>query len=160
MPDSTPTAARVRLLETLADEDAASPPLRALAARLPARPRERAGLALLLAQRAPFTADPSGEWFQSAPWTVAHGGDCDDHAEFFVALARAAGLRARVVHLPQPTAQEDHWTAQVSFDPAEVPDALARWEWAEPSVVGAVLGEDPYLAADRLGQSVRLGGTR
>lgn len=151
VPPALPQRERVALLETLADEDARAPWLRALAARLPAAPVPYLAAVLAAAQGLPRVPDPPGEWFQTAAYTVRWGGDCDDLVELVVALARARGLRARVVYLPQPDAPQDHWTAQFSLSPAGAPDDAAVWDWWDPFVPGARLAEHPYVAAARAG---------
>lgn len=156
--DETPPASRVKALEQLADQGATLDQVKALAAGFTGDARLRAEQVLAAAQALGWHADPPGEWFQPVLATLAVGGDCEDLAAALVALARAAGLRARIAWLDQPEYPQNHVTAQISFDPMSVPGSQATWLWAEPSVDGAALGEDPYVAANARSALVRLRG--
>jgi transglutaminase-like putative cysteine protease len=114
---------------------------------------------LLWVQRRGYHPDPPGEeWFQPVARTIAQGGDCEDLSTLFVALARAAGLRAQLVWIDQPSHALNHVSAQVYLgDLARRFGATDGWAWAETSVLGARLGENPYHAAERLGQGENLG---
>jgi hypothetical protein len=81
------------------------------------------------------------ETFQSPSYTIRSGaGDCDDHANLVHAIARNAGLPARVVPLWKD-GQIRHAVSQVAIDDA--------WTWAE-TTVRAKLGEHPRAAVRRL----------
>lgn len=104
--------------------------------------REYAKQILAFTQRLPYYPDPPGEWFQSARYTLAHGGDCEDLASLFVALCRFVGIQARTVWMDE-SGQYNHVTAQVLID--------GKWLWAESILPGAGLGEEPHAALARLG---------
>jgi transglutaminase-like putative cysteine protease len=131
-----------------------------IASLSPEEARAAVAAALLLwTQRRGYKPDPAGEeWFQPVPWTIARGGDCEDLSTLFVTLARAAGLRAQLVWIDQPSHALNHVTAQVYLgDYARRFGSSDGWAWAETSVLGARLGENPYHAAERLGQGENLG---
>lgn len=145
--DRTPVEVRLAWLERILSER--NNPLFARLVRLAdayagpvASEAVRAQAALRFAQRAGYIADPPGEWFQPIDWTIRYGGDCEDLASLFVALARAMGVRARICWIDIPAAEFNHVSAQVWLD--------GRWQWAEASVCGAHLGEAPMDAARRL----------
>lgn len=140
---------RLDELDRTADEAQSDPLLLALAQRAIelAGPDptliDLAHAALRLAQRAGYQRDEAGELFQPVRYTIEHGGDCEDLAALFVALARALGLTAELIWIEQPDRPLDHVVAQVQIDGA--------WYWADASVCGAKVGESPYAAMDRLG---------
>ncbi|HVY65955.1 MAG TPA: hypothetical protein VHH11_14125, partial [Gammaproteobacteria bacterium] len=111
----------------------------------PARTESVAAYALRVAQGAGYVPDPvecPTDWYQRADVTLRHGGDCDDLARLLVALGYAWGVRARLVVLPFPERPQDHLTVQLWH--------CGAWQWAEPSLPGARLGEAPEAAAARL----------
>jgi transglutaminase-like putative cysteine protease len=145
--DTTPPSSRVALLDSLAEDAMQRPLVRQFAALLPhdGPERSRAKRALELVHKLPYRPDPQGlEIFQSAEETIARGGDCEDLATLFVALARLVGLRAKIVWLNQQIhgAALNHVFARVLVD--------GGWLDAEASIAGARLGETPSDAARRL----------
>lgn len=145
--DTVSPSTRVALLEQLAADAMTAAPVRAMAAMIDrdAAAFVRAGNALAMVHRVPYRADPAGsEVFQDAIETLAYGGDCEDLAVLFVALARSIGLQARVVWLDQQIhgSALNHVFARVLVD--------GRWLDAECSIAGARLGEAPGTAAKRL----------
>jgi len=81
------------------------------------------------------------ETFQSAGTTMRLGsGDCDDHARLFYALARAGGLKVRMVFF-EADDQPIHVVCLVKTS--------LGWRWAE-TTVRARFGENPYHALERL----------
>jgi transglutaminase-like putative cysteine protease len=101
-----------------------------------------------------YRDDPWGrEYYQGIYWTLTYGGDCEDLVVALVALMLAAGLDARVVWQEQSGAPLNHVTAQVRLPTPKGPE----WVWADPTVKGARLGEEPHDAAARLGQFHKLG---
>ena len=108
--------------------------------------------ALRWAQRRGYHPDtPGKEEFQSLKWTIEHGGDCEDLASLVVALMWRLGYDAEVVWITQTGQDLNHVTARVKLDGE-------NWYWADASIDGAILGEDPYKAAERLGKLHVLGG--
>jgi hypothetical protein len=145
--DSVTPSTRVALLEQLAADATTAAPVRAMAAMIAqdAAAFVRAESALALVHSIPYRADPAGaEVFQDALETIAYGGDCEDLAVLFVALARSVGLDARVVWLDQQIhgSALNHVFARENVD--------GRWLDAECSIAGARLGEAPGTAASRL----------
>lgn len=110
-------------------------------------------LALLLStvQLLPYVPDasPGVDDVCDPAVILSRGGDCEDRAALFAALARAAGYRAELVWQSQE-ADQDHVTVRVWIDGA--------WRWADPTVPGAAIGEEPHDAARRTGYSARLKG--
>jgi transglutaminase-like putative cysteine protease len=87
------------------------------------------------------------ETFQHTLYTLRRrAGDCDDHARAVAALARAAGLRAHVVGVPNARGQVGHVAPMIAA-------AGKKW-WAE-TTVDARFGEHPRAAARRLGITSR-----
>jgi hypothetical protein len=91
------------------------------------------------------------ETFQSPQVTLEDGfGDCDDSERVLVAVARAAGMGARLVYFLQD-GQPAHVTAQLR--------CKGFWCWAE-TTIDALFGEHPFEAMARLGlDRVDLQGT-
>lgn len=159
---------RLRILEALAAEGTQDPLVRQMAWRIEARARVagpqlpvRRGdwwkrvlalEALAAVQSLPFRPDPGRlEWFQPAGYTARFGGDCEDLVVLFVSLCRLLGLRAQVEWINQPGKPLNHVTSRVFLE--------GGWWWAESSIRGAMLGESPYEAAERLGNFAPLGET-
>jgi transglutaminase-like putative cysteine protease len=139
---------RVELLDSLANDAMREGFVRELAALVPRSddPRTQAANLLAFVHAAfRYRPDPGGvEVFQDVRETIANGGDCEDLATLFVALARLLGLEARVVWLDQQIhgAALNHVFAQVLVD--------GRWLDVEASIAGSELGESPAHAARRL----------
>ena len=141
---------RIRWLAERAAEDARSPLVRQLARALgrSATRRELARCALVAVQRhTRFVRDPDearrGDTFKRAARLLRDGvGDCDDSAPFLAALYTVLGFHARLVGWSVSAPFPEHVGVQVLVD--------GRWLDAEPTIPGALLGESPYAAADRL----------
>jgi hypothetical protein len=156
---SDPWAA-ARLLQVLSDEDAGDPIVRAWALDISRAALEASGwnaggptmtpelrtivgeaIAENVQAHIRFIHEPE-ETFQAATTTMAAGaGDCDDHARLVYALARAAGLPAKLVFF-----EEDNEPIHVV---AQIGDGIGM-RWAE-TTLGADFGEHPYAALARLG---------
>jgi transglutaminase-like putative cysteine protease len=124
-----------------------------------------------------YVPDPGGEEVFQAPYFsyFARTGDCEDKAVFFAAVARVMGLESDVVWIDQRGAANNHVTARVCLvhrrgeafreqarpwddrDPGRVrvtgprPPAGCRYAWAEPTLLGALVGENPYDVLHRIG---------
>ena len=98
---------------------------------------------LAAVQRVRYVPDPPGsaDKICDAATTLREGGDCEDLAALVVGGARALGVPARLVWIAQG-GPLDHVVAEVYVE--------GRWQWAEPTIAGAMLGEHPYEAAARL----------
>lgn len=108
-------------------------------------PRAGAQWALSLAQSKGYVPDPDDgrvEQFQPVAWTWTHGGDCEDLAALLRALAGYVGVLSRFALQPYEGQPIDHETAQVFV--------AHQWIWADASIPGARLGEEPGAAAARL----------
>lgn len=142
----------VKLLSALSDSDATHPKVISLAQKMMRAcnndPRCFArNLHRLILDRVEWTRE-SPETFQHTLYTLKKGrGDCDDMARAIKAIARAAGVPARMVILNNLDGEPAHAVSQLK--PGEV------WRWAETSV-DARYGEHPLRAADRLGIRSRL----
>lgn len=88
-----------------------------------------------------FVREPK-ETFQSPTYTIAFGaGDCDDHAILLNAIAKNAGLTARIRPLKKPNGDVKHAFVEI----------LLREEWIPiETTVDAAFGEAPEAAARRL----------
>lgn len=128
----------------LARADARDPAvLRLVGYVLPiAAPCGRARAALLMVQALPYVPDPAGEWLQPGAYTATRGGDCEDLASLLVVVAESAGVPGELLWLAQETSIRDHVTTRLLCD--------GRWQWAEATLRGAMLGESPYVASSRL----------
>lgn len=148
VPDET-AEDRVRIIRMLASRGAAAPIVRRLAALARHRagpdagPRALATEALRVTQRAGYVPAVDPYLFQSAAYTALNGGDCEDLTPLLAAILAALGIASEVVWLSQPDRTLNHVVLQVAID--------GEWLWADPSVCGARLGEDPYDAIERLG---------
>lgn len=144
VPDWWSSQRRVDAALWLARIDTLAPDVVALArwAEPFAGSEARARAALLAVQSRPFTRDPPGEWLARGRVTAARGGDCLRLAPLVVVVAESVGVPGEVLWLSIPDAAEDHVTARLWVGD--------RWQWAEPTVRGARLGESPFAARDRL----------
>ena len=108
---------------------------------------------LRAAQSIPYV-DPSHnqECLQRTDYTVANGGECKALAGVLVAVARLAGLEADPVWVTQTGLAMNHVTSVIYVN--------GKPEWADASVRGAALGEDPWSAVSRLGAQHIVGGQR
>jgi hypothetical protein len=106
----------------------------------------------LRAAQTPQYIDNDGdqEWMQQASYTMANGGECKAMSVLFVALCTILGLNAQIVWITQTGKMLNHVTAIVYLD--------GKWMWADASIRGAMLGESPYHAVDRLGAYNVVGG--
>jgi transglutaminase-like putative cysteine protease len=139
--------ATFRFLLELAEIDSADPVARTLGLRFfRAYPRDESARARAIHQWVKkniwFVREPK-ETFQSPTYTVKTGaGDCDDHANLLHAIARSAGLRARIVPLVRPNGDVKHAVTQIELG--------GVWTFAE-TTVDAGFGENPQAAVQRLG---------
>ena len=138
-----------RLLCRLAEKDAQTPDVAALALWARSQCADEEDLARFLhafvLERVRFAREP-GERFAGTAATLYFGaGDCDDSARALYALARAAGLRARLCFLVQEE-QPAHVYCQIG--------AGGQWHNAE-TTLPAQFGEHPLEAARRLGIQTR-----
>ena len=164
---TTPVCDRVNGMNAAADAAASDPAVRAAAQRvrdrvallLPTAPvpgaseRLLALEALRLVHGLPYVAEKSGlDCYQPPGYTLAHGGECKALSTLYVALARLLGLRAEVLWIDQEGAPLNHVVAVVFV--------AGQPTWAECSVSGAMLGESPYEAIERLGAHHVVGGQK
>lgn len=138
-----------RFLCALAEADAADPAIVRIGAgyaRQYPDPQARARAMLIDVQNAVVFQREPQETFQSAAVTLQRGaGDCDDSARALYAIARAAGLYARLSFL-QANGQPVHVFCELHTG--------RQWQPAETTIAG-LLGEDPRAAAARLGVTMR-----
>ena len=101
-------------------------------------------LLLSTVQLLPYKPDPAGVDVVCPPErTMAEGGDCEDRALLFAAVAKAKGASVQIVWVEQSGAPQDHVSVKIERNGA--------WLWADPTVVGARIGEAPADAAARTG---------
>lgn len=148
VPDSWTPQQRLERALYLARWDIDSPELEALArpAAEFATEQGRAAAVLASVQALPFVRDAAGEWIARGAYTAVHGGDCLRLAPLLVAVAQRAGLRGELLWLrpDDPAVTEDHATARLWVDDS--------WWWAEATIKGARLGENPWAASERVGE--------
>jgi transglutaminase-like putative cysteine protease len=155
IPDTTQADDRLRMLDILVHLTMQQPAVQGIAQTLGEglnTETERAVAVLNYVQNLGYIPDPPGEWYQSGLYTIASrgkAGDCEDLAVLTVALLRLLGIDAWVWWLFQPGAALNHVTARANVD--------GKTQWAESSVRGAMLGENPYRAAARTGQQANVG---
>jgi len=108
-----------------------------------------------------YVPDPDGEWYQGVRYTLEHGGDCEDMAVLLVAMAACLDIRGKLLWLEQPKAKLNHVTAKLFVEDG---GSLFRkssgqmvWQWAEPTITKAKIGQHPYDAARWHGSANRLG---
>jgi len=108
-----------------------------------------------------YVPDPDGEWYQGVRYTLEHGGDCEDMAVLLVAMAACVDIRGKLIWLEQPKARLNHVTAKVFVEDGgsffRKPSGKLLWEWAEPTISKAKVGQHPYDAARWHGSANRLG---
>jgi len=151
---------RLAILDQYANDAAIHPLIRSIAESLCAQGRilaQRAGVAapqgfveaeiLRWVQLLPYDPKRTAfgeEWFQPPLYTLTHGGNCEDLNMMSVGMSRAVGIPARLVWINQKNAPLNHVTSQAWLN--------GRWVWTEASIRGAMVAENPYHAAGRLGQ--------
>lgn len=115
--------------------------------------REIATALLKRVHQVPFWAYPLDrrmrDCFAPARQVLEIGGDCDNLATLFASTCIHAGIPVQVIWINQSTSQLNHVTTMVYVD--------GKWRWADPSIKGALIGEDPYSAARRTGNGAPLG---
>jgi len=140
----------IRFLDGVATLDAGDPTVRDLALRLRSvhgGELETAKAIQAFIRSAVRFVREARETFQHTLYTLRRrAGDCDDHSRAVVALARAAGLRASALGVPNSRGQIGHVAPMITADGK-------KW-WAE-TTVDAHFGEHPRAAARRLGITSR-----
>lgn len=96
-----------------------------------------------------YRQDKEGEWYAGPVWTLRNGGDCTTMAPVLVAMLAATGVPSQLVWINQPGFQMNHFACRVLLN--------GRLYWADPSLRGARLGEEPDAAAHRLSMGSVLG---
>lgn len=156
--DAIEPAARVAVMRFVAERGAHAPIARRLAelvrhrAGPGASPYKVASEALRVAQRAGYVRADEPEYFRPVAYTAVHGGDCEDLTPLLAAIATNLGIPWHIEWIDQPEQALNHVALKLRVDGA--------WLWADPSVCGARLGEDPYAAIERLGQWYVIDATR
>lgn len=104
--------------------------------------RECAWRILWFVQSRPYVSSPAGQWIErDLAQTVATGGECGALATLVCACAELNGIPWQLVWRSYPDGAQ-HISAKLAPEGA--------WLWADPTVRGASLGEDPNAAALRL----------
>jgi hypothetical protein len=162
IPLDTTSTERQAMLQRLAVDGARDPAIRRVASTIAALAdcavccapdkvlASRAAMALAFVHTLKWNPTP-GEIYQSAGRTLRVGGTCHDFSVVYVALLLALGVpRAIVTWLNQRDAPLNHVLAQL--------DLGDGWCWAETTVPGALVCEDPYDAERRLDGGRHLAG--
>ncbi len=105
---------------------------------------------LIAVQDLPYVPD-DGDTYQGVEYTLAYGGDCEDLDTLLGAAMLILNVPANLVYLEQPGAPQDHMTVTV--------EVRGQFCYAETTIPGARLCEDPYAAVARLGHGHRLRGS-
>lgn len=174
--DSTPVAERLRLDNELADDGVATPEVQrfatCIAQRAAGKPRVAlAEAALAAVQEKPYVPDPivdgqMTEELQRPLYTLKNGGDCEDLAQLLMSVYLILGFQTIPVWLDQKGEEQNHTTVIVKLLGTRGDDELTRdmgehgWWWAETTIKGAMLGEHPYAAAERVKSWTTLGYKR
>lgn len=183
--ETTPVAKRVDLLRRLVDQDMDDKELAKVSSECVAAsdgtPR---GIAQVLLDwqntHIKYENDPGTlEVFQSPRYTLERSaGDCEDKSDFFVCLAKIAGLASGSCWVSQPRSKNNHVAARVCLTRLHgqtVPYSPAPWDydekrdsfdlevtcpaqefpgeryvWAEATLRGALIGEHPYAVLRRV----------
>jgi transglutaminase-like putative cysteine protease len=151
---------RLAILDHYANDAAVQPLIRSIAESLCAQGKvlaRRAGVTnvqpyveaeiLRWVQSLPYDPKRTAqgeEWFQPPLYTLTHGGNCEDLNMMLVGMSRGVGIPARLIWINQTNAPLNHVTSQAWL--------AGRWVWTEASIRGAMVAENPYHAAGRLGQ--------
>ena len=158
IPDTLQPEERLAVLDVIADIGTMQPAQREIAwqLRLAGGNDEWAVAVATLryVQQLGYVDDPAGDWYQGTLYTISgrargHAGDCEDLAAELVVLLRLNGIQAWMWWVFQDGAALNHVTVRTKVDSVDL--------WADPSVTGAELGENPYHAAKRLKQQGRVG---
>lgn len=148
----TTHAAKVELLDRLAEADAELPDVRRLAENVTAGARSDAERAVMLhayvKDRVAFMRERREVFSPTLRTLAIGGGDCDDSARALMALLLSLDIPARLETLPERStgAVPVHVAAQVHIGGA--------WHWLE-TTIDADPGEHPTAAAKRLGVPMR-----
>lgn len=150
---------RLEIYRLLSIEGARDPAVSRLAARVADDARTTkeplAAVALRAIHRfAQYRPDPPGPDVVFTPGeTLTRGGDCEDLSILLGAVLRAVGVPFRIVWLDR--SETGYPQSHVTL---ECQDEDGLWKYAEASIPGARLGEEPLRAADRsLAMQRRLG---
>lgn len=153
---SAPIETRLELYRSLAIDGASHPDVARVAAflRAPRPQRELARSALEYVQRSiAFEIDPPGPdlVFSPAETLARRRADCEDLSILLGSIARALGVPFRIVWIDRGETgyRQSHVTTELYVD--------GGWLYAEPSVPGAALGEEPIAAARRARMTKRMG---
>jgi len=158
IPDTLQPEERLAVLDVIADIGTMQPQQREIARQLRLAGQDDewavAEQTLRWVQQLGYVDDPPGDWYQGTLYTISagargHAGDCEDLAAELVVLLRLNGIPAWMWWVFQDGAALNHVTTRTKIDGTDF--------WAEASIEGAELGENPYHAARRLQQQGRVG---
>lgn len=82
------------------------------------------------------------QWFQPVWITARRGGMCADLGPLLSSVLCELNVPNRLQWIDQIGAAANHLTVQVRLDPD-------GWQYADPSILGARVGETPYEALER-----------
>jgi transglutaminase-like putative cysteine protease len=163
VPDTTDECYRITLINRIANEGMQREPVQKIAHLAKTRALLASGgvpsvpvtaIEVLRAVQSIPYVDPNHdkECLQRTDYTIANGGECKALSAVLVAVARLAGLQADPVWVTQTGLPMNHVTSVIYID--GIP------EWADASVRGAALGENPWEAVSRLGAQHVIGAAR
>lgn len=143
-----PVRARAdQLIRAFTDDARADPSMQNVIRAQAFRDRILAMEILRAVQWLPYVRDPENEeWMQCADYTIANGGDCKDSSVLYTAACLSCGISAEPYWITQTGQSLNHVTARVFLDQGPF--------WADGSIRGAMLGESPYEAEERLQSGV------
>lgn len=173
IPAEVPPPERVRMLDLLSDAGARDPRVQSLARYVAAcaagdncSPQQT--VQRLMDSIEPLISyedGPDFEMFQTVPFTLFCGegkgispitghvkgaGRCSHRTAVFVAFCKVLGINAKAKWFQQDWANRNHVAAWVC-DGGKARAHFGGCFSAEVTIPGAVFGEDPYQALDRLG---------
>lgn len=163
VPTTTDECYRITLIDRIANDGIQREAVRKIARLAQTRAMLAAGgvrsdpllaIEVLRAVQSIPYVDPGNELecLQRTDYTIAHGGECKALAGVLVAVARSIGLDATPVWITQTGLPMNHVTSVIEIN--------GKPEWADASVRGAALGEDPWSAVTRLGAQHVIGAER
>lgn len=93
------------------------------------------------------------QWFQPVWLTARHGGMCADLSALLSSVLCELGVYNRLQWIDQIGAKANHLTVQVWIDDDRFPSTADEndtgWQYADPSIPHARVGETPYEALER-----------
>lgn len=159
IPATTPIPERLAMLLLMARASRKTPEVQKLVKMAKQRlvnpsAMERASAALRVVQETtPYVRHSTpDQWFQPVWLTARRGGMCADLSALLSSVLCEMEVGNRLVWIDQIGAKANHLTVQVwvlDHRPSTDSDTDPGWQYADPSIPTAVVGETPYEALER-----------